>query len=89
MGVSPQSLGTINSTVDIYVIPTDIAYSDADLQAILRWASYGRGIVVAGSATNDLTKNGAELPANKLLAAFNMKVRCQHNCSRHATRFFC
>lgn len=75
--ISPLNLGTVNSTVDVYVLPTDVLYTDAEVDAVLAWASYGRGIVVAGAAWNVAGFSGLSaknLPANKVLRPFGLQV---------------
>lgn len=76
--ISPLNLGTVNSTVDIYVLPTNVLYTDAEVNAILEWASYGRGIVVAGASWDVAGFSGTaakNLPANKVLRPFGLQVR--------------
>lgn len=76
--VAPAALGTTSSNVDVYVVPTDALLTDAEVQAILQWASYGRGIVVAGAVWNIngyAGFNAAKHPANKLLVPFGIQVR--------------
>lgn len=78
--ISPLNLGTGNSTVDIYVLPTDLLYTDAEVNAILEWASYGRGIVVAGASWDVAGFSGTaakDLPANKVLRPFGLQVRAR------------
>jgi hypothetical protein len=76
-GVTPTSLGTVNSSVDVFVVPADFMLTPEEVTAVLRWASYDRGIVVAGSVSNirGYNRNNFHMvPANQLLAPFGIQV---------------
>lgn len=76
--VTPLSLGTVNSSVDVFVVPSSFMLTPQEISAVQQWVSYGRGIVVAGSAWDIDGYQGLKaylLPANQLLAPFGIQVR--------------
>lgn len=74
--VAPEDLGEgAASTIDVYLMPTDIAWTADQVEKIQRFASSGGGIVVAGNGADMGGPCGAyDAPINAVMRPFGLML---------------